>query len=242
MRSYANKSLGAAVLAAALCLASCGIEDYEYLYSPYEYSSGKTLIIKHNTQNQSSSSFLGYQLYYKIYLGDSTSTPPTAATTDAATIEANWSDIYPDVIMKRITDAGYVTMVSSNDLSSSVVTSATEKADPFLAISSTELTKTVLATLDLASDSGTWKKNVDGVDTEYYLRRRATSSSSDEYLSFTDYEYSTKDCDTTTSGTVYWLRAYAVAYGFSSDWTPFYSTPTRATSSTFSYDTLCLNP
>jgi len=221
-------------------MASCGIEDYEYLYPPSEYSSGTTILIKHNTQNKESSSFLGYQFYYKIYQGDSSSTPPTTASTDGATIEANWSTIYPDVIVKRMTDAGYVKMVSSKDLSSSTVTSL--KADPLFNIGSTELAKTVVASLDLSS--GIWSKTVDnGTPESYYLRRQATSATS-EHLSFTDLEYSSTDCDTTNpSGSKFWIRIYAVAYGVNSDWTPVYGTPIRATTNnSTSYDTLYLGP
>lgn len=223
----------------ALVLASCGIEEYDYLYPPTELSSGTTIIIKHNTQNLDVSSFLGYQFYYKIYLGDSSSTPPTAANTDAATIESNWTTVYPDVVLKRMTDAGYVKMASSKDLSSPVVT--TLKADPFLDIGSGDLAKSVAATLYLGT--GTWDKTIDNSITDsYYLRRQATSASS-EHLSFTDLEYSSTDCDPgDPSGSCFWIRIYAVAYGVDTDWTPLYSAPVRATSSGYSYDTLYLGP
>jgi len=239
MSIYAGRSLRTAAVAAVLILASCGIEDYVYLYPPSEYSSGTTIIVKHNTQNKEASAFLGYQFYYKIYLNDSSSTPPAAATADAATIEANWTTVYPDVVVKRITDAGYVKMASSKDLDSATVT--TLKADPFFDLSSSELSKSVAATLYL--NTGTWSKAVDNVTTStYYLRRQATSSTS-EHLSFTDLEYSSTDCDTTSpSGSKFWIRIYAVAYGVNADWTPLYGTPIRATSSTFSYDTLYLGP
>lgn len=231
----------ALVAVLALVLASCGIEEYDYLYPPTELSSGTTIIIKHNTQNQEVSSFLGYQFYYKIYLGDSSSTPPTAANTDAATIESNWTTVYPDVVLKRMTDAGYVKMASSVDTtdgSSTVV--KTTKSDPFLDVSLLEATESVMATLDL--NSGIWTKLVNSASESYYLRRQATSSSS-EHLSFTDLEYSSTDCDPgNPSGSYFWIRIYAVAYGVDTDWTPLYSAPIRATSSGYSYDTLKLSP
>jgi hypothetical protein len=237
--THTGRSCRTAALAAVLVLASCGIEDYDYLYPPTELSSGTTIIIKHNIQNMEANAFLGYQFYYKIYQGDSASTPPTAANTDAATIESNWTSVYPDVVVKRMTDAGYVKMASSKDLSSSVVT--TLKADPFFDISSGELAKSVTATLYLGT--GTWDKTVDNSTTNtYYLRRQATSASS-EHLSFTDLEYSSTDCDSTNpSGSRFWIRIYAVAYGVNSNWTPLYGTPVRATSSGYSYDTLYLGP
>ena len=229
-----------AALAAVLVLASCGIEEYEYLYPPSEYSSGTTIIIKHNTQNQEASSFLGYQFYYKIYQNDSESTPPTAASTDAATIEANWTTVYPDVVVKRLTDVGYVKMASSKDLSSPTVT--TLKSDPFFDVSSGELAESVTATLYL--NTGTWSKAVNNATTDtYYLRRQATASSTSEHLSFTDLEYSSADCDAANpSGSRFWIRIYAVAYEVDTDWTPLYGTPVRATSSGYSYDTLYLGP
>lgn len=236
----ARRSFRAAVLAAALVLVSCGIEDYEYLFPPSEYSSGTTIIIKHNTQNQDASAFLGYQFYYKIYLGDSENTPPTSASNDAAAIESNWTTVYPDVVVKRMTDAGYVKMASSKDLSSPTVT--TIKADPFFDISSSELADSVTATLYLGT--GTWNKAVDNSTTAtYYLRRQATVPATSEHLRFTDFEYSSEDCDPTSpSGSKFWIRIYAVAYGFDTDWTPLYGTPVRATSSGYSYDTLYLGP
>ena len=230
---------GAALLAAALACSSCGLESYRNLFAPIELgSSGTTLIVKHNTSNKDSSDFLGYQFYYKIYCNNDSSTIPAAASTDAATIESNWTDIYPDVVVKRMTDAGYVTMVSSDDHTSSVVTLA--KTEPFLRLDSTELAKAVTATLDL--HSGEWYKTVDSVVTEtFYLRRRAKSGTASGYLSFSDLEYSSEDCDSSsTTGTRFWLRVYAVAYGIGTDWSPFFSTPTRATSSSFGYDTLYL--
>jgi len=241
MSTYSRRSLWAVALATAFMLVSCGIEDYEYLYPPTELSSGTTIIIRHNTQNKDSSAFLGYELYYKIYLGDSSSDPPAVAGTDASTIEASWSTVYPDVVVKRITDAGYVKMASSKDLSSATVT--TLKGDPFFDISSGELPKAVDATLNLIGEAGTWNKTVDNsVSSTYYLRRQATSSTS-EHLLFTDYEYSKIDCDpSNTSGSKYWIRIYAVAFGFNSDWSYLYGTPILATSSTYSYDSICLNP
>lgn len=229
---------GAALLAAALACSSCGLESYEYLYAPAEFSSGTTLIIKHNTTNKDSGSFLGYQFYYKIYCNNDSSTVPSAAGTDSATIEANWSTIYPDVIVKRMTDAGYVTMVSSRDYSNPSV--IFPKTEPLLRIETGELAKSITATLDLKS--GEWYKTVDSTVTEtYYLRRRAKSGTSSEYIGFSDLEYSSDDCDpSSASGTKFWIRVYAVAYGFSSDWSPFFSTPIIATSSNFNYETVYL--
>ena len=226
----------ALLLAAVMGLSTCGLQEYEYLYPPSEASSSTDLVIYHNTSNISST-FLGYQIYYRIYCGTSSVTPPAAAITDASTIESSWADVYPDVVIKRLKAAGYVPMVSSSSLSSPYVTSI--KPDPFLAISSSESSSSVHGIISLSSvNSGQWTKTVgSATSTTLYVRRNAKDASSN-YRTFYDLTYSDDDCEGT--GNYFWIRAYAFAYGLDNSFSPFYSTPIRLTSSTYDADTLYL--
>ena len=208
----------AAILVAAMGLSSCGLEDYEYLYPPSEESSGTTLAVVHNVNNDSLN-FLGYQVYYRIYCGTSGTVPPTAATTDAATIEASWSDVYPDVVIKRIKDAGYAAMISADNYTNASVGVSDLKPDPLIDVDSTEAALKVIGTIFLSSE-GKWTKSVAGsITATYFMRRNTLDSATSCYRAFDDLEYSSDDC--TGTGSYYWIRAYAFAYGLDNDLQPF---------------------
>jgi hypothetical protein len=205
------------ILGAAALVMACGFQDYVYLYPPTESSSGTLLALTHNTNNVSAY-FRGYEVYYRIYLTSDTISP-SAASSDASKIEASWSDVYPDQVIKRIKDAGYVSMVAS--LTSPVMS---PKAAPLVTVASADVAKLVQASLDLAS--GEMKVTVPGspdVVTTYHVRRNVVAPDS-SYREFTDFTPGS-DCDS-SSGSYYWIRAYAFAYGFDGSLAPIYSTPT----------------
>ena len=99
-------------LGLALCVFSCGLEDYPYLYpaSGVSQSSSTTLDFSHNTENNSASCFLGYEVYYRIYDGTASS-PSSVASTDGAYIESGWDSVTPDVILARLKAKGYARLL-----------------------------------------------------------------------------------------------------------------------------------
>jgi hypothetical protein len=206
------------VLVTAAFFMGCGLQDYEYLYPPSESSTGTLIAFTHNTAN-STSDFRGYEVYYKIYLTSDTTSPPAAAS-DAAKIEASWSTVYPDQVIKRIKDAGYVGIAAS---SSTPVTSL--KTPPLVTIANADVSKLVQASINLLP--GTMTVTVPGLPdtvTSYYVARKALEADGKTYRSFSDFTASSTDCDT-TSGSHFWIRAYAFGYGLDSNFAEFFGLP-----------------
>jgi hypothetical protein len=194
-----------------LSLSACGVDTYVYLEAPIEASSSKsstTRILIHNTNN-SSTSFLGYEVYYKIYCGGSdSSTPPASLDAEVTTLDANWSTAYPDSIISNLKNKGYRTMVGVKDGVTVSLLLPIDAADTGLAIQ---------AELDLLGGTVRLiRPSSQAVISSLSLYRNATSSTStsSNYLEFSDPTIG-DDCDTKSGSTSFWIRAYAVAFGLS---------------------------
>lgn len=207
----------ALLLAAALglCAVSCGLEDYPYLYpaSGVSASSSTNLDFSHNPENNTSY-FLGYEVYYRIYDGTSTSAS-TVASTDQSYIESSWTSVTPDVILARLKAKGYTRLIHLKADASTV------QAAPFARFSSSTSSGYCSFTLD---QYGTASIQVDGSTTEsFYARRNATNSSTGVYRTFGDFTKD-DDCDFTSTGVAAgskasyaYVMAYVFAYGIDSN-------------------------
>jgi hypothetical protein len=199
-------------LGLALCVASCGLEDYPYLYpaSGVSQQSGTTLDFSHNTENNSASCFLGYEVYYRIYDGTASSGVSSVASSDGAYIESSWDSVTPDVILARLKAKGYVRLIRTDRSSS-----------PFVVISGATQSsgQSVYVTFTLDA-TGTGNVMVNSATTETFtVRRNAYNSAGSAYRNFSDFTKG-DDCNyTTTSATdpdLAYVRAYVFAYGLDS--------------------------
>jgi hypothetical protein len=90
---------------ASLLLTACGIEEYVYLAPPASaLSTGSSIGFYHNPENDSSSVFLGYDIYYRLYKDISQSIQPIAGVDDS-------SGTSPDVAIRRLETLGYKAMI-----------------------------------------------------------------------------------------------------------------------------------
>ncbi len=218
--------LGAFLL---LISSSCGLEDYPYLYpaSGVTESSSTTLDFSHNPEN-STDYFLGYEVYYRIYDGTSSSASSVAGT-DSSYIESSWTSVTPDVILARLKAKGYTRLIHlKSDLT-------TVQAAPFVKFSSSISSGYCSFTLD---QTGTAVIQVNGSTTEnFYARRNSTNSSTGVYRTFGDFTKD-DDCDFTSTGVAAsakaayaYVQAYVFAYGVNSaTLDTVVSTPKRLTS------------
>lgn len=202
-------------LGLALCVFSCGLEDYPYLYpaSGVSQSSGTTLDFSHNTENNSASCFLGYEVYYRIYDGTASS-PSSVASTDGSYIESSWDSVTPDVILARLKAKGYIRLIRTDRSSS-----------PFVSISSATRSsgQSVYVTFTLDA-TGTGNVMVNSATTETFTVRRNTyNSSGSDYRNFGDFTKG-DDCNFTTTGvgtsqvaSYAYVKAYVFAYGLDSN-------------------------
>jgi hypothetical protein len=190
----------------AAVASSCGLEDYPYLYpaSGVSQSSSTTLDFSHNTANADSSCFLGYEVYYRIYDGGSSSASAVAST-DGAYIESSWDSVTPDVILARLKAKGYVRLIRTD-----------RSYSPFVAVSSANVGSSVYATFTLDT-TGTGTVLVNSATSETFtVRRNCYNSAGTDYRNFGDFTKG-DDCNyTTTSATdpsYAYVRAYVFAYG-----------------------------
>ncbi len=171
----------------------------------------------HSTEN-TNAYFIGYEVFYRIYCGSSSTEAPASASTDASVIEENFSATVPDVIVQRLLAKNYKTIVGLVDGSG---------VSPLISISATDIGQSIQASLDL--ENGTAKifvGNVLQASSPYQpreIRRNVTDSNSANRL-FTD-PTTGDDCNTSSGSTYFWIKAYAVAYGITDDFQNLYSTP-----------------
>jgi hypothetical protein len=204
---------GAASLFLPLCLflaagaASCGLEDYPYLYpASASTSANTTLTFSHNTANDNAY-FLGYEVYYRIYDGTA-SGASAVASTDGAYIESSWDSVTPDVILARLKAKGYVRLVRLD-----------RSVSPLVPISSPSSSASVQLSLD---SIGLGYLFVGSSSSSFTVRRNAYDSSGNAYRTFGDFTKSS-DCNYDATGgnshasvSYAFVRAYAFAYGLNS--------------------------
>jgi hypothetical protein len=208
-------------------LASCGTEEYVYLYAPSEYNSPSSTSLTrnmlHNTNNEGSI-FQGYQLYYKIYGCTSPTEAPALAATEASAIESSSSS--PDVVYTKLTSTyGYKPVLAFQ-------TSGKRISTPIVKIASTDTGHSIYASFEFDSGSASIEDTTASSIESFLIRRSVSdsdSSSTTGYKEFSDLRTAAADTDdvVTTNGSAhYWIRIYALAYGLNSTtWTNVYSSP-----------------
>lgn len=197
---------------ALLSLSTCGLEDYPYLYpaSGVSASSSTTLDFSHNVENNGSSYFLGYEVYYRIYDGTSSSAS-AVATNDMSYIMSSWDDVTPDVILARLKAKGYVRLVRTDrsSLPFVPVDSATMSSGEGVYTSFT-LDSSGSAAIIVNSDSS------DPRSKTFSVRRNTLNSAGSDYRNFGDFTEG-DDCDYTTYDNAdpdyAYVEAYVFAYG-----------------------------
>jgi len=202
-----------------LCASSCGLEDYPYLYpaSGVSQASGTTLDFSHNTENNSASCFLGYEVYYRIYDGTASSASAVAST-DGAYIESSWDSVTPDVILARLKAKGYVRLLHLDDLDGADTVLVLAPA-PFVHVLNT--TTSAYVEFNLTSSGAASITMNGGTPTSFTVRRTAKNSAG-EYRNFGDFTKG-DDCNFDATGigagqvaNYAWVRAYVFAYGLDS--------------------------
>lgn len=219
-------------LGIALFLGACGLETYLVLEPAINYSStGTTLSFGHNTAN-TDASFLGYEVYYRLYPGSySSPAVPAQATTDISAIASKTSAASgADQVKALLVTRGFKRMSSQSGSPSSVTT----QGNPPLVVIPSASTGTagIITTMDLTD--GSMSTLVLG--TTKTCARFVQDSGSTHYLPFSDATYNDQDCDSTNHSspdyvdgnnkmTYPYLVAYVLAYALQSDFTDTYSYP-----------------
>lgn len=224
--------LASLALGATLLLGACGLETYLYLEAPNYYSStGTVLSFGHSTTN-TNPNFLGYEVYYRLYPGNS-NTAPSSASSDISAISSSISAASgADQVVALLKTKKFRRMGQS------AVTPVISPGNPPFTAIPAGLTGTagIITTIDLGD--GTAVTSV--VGSSLYCARSVLASDL-SYRPFTDAWYDEFDCDTSNSTTDYidylnkmthpYLVAYAFAYALQSDFTATYSYPTLLNSS-----------
>ena len=205
-------------LALAATAGGCGIDDYPYLYPASGVSGTDSMpaYFSHNTGNDSAS-FLGYEIYYRIYEN------AADAVSDGATIQANWDTVSPDTVVQRMKSLKYVRVIDEyvgQQMPLVNVDPADTANDIFVSM-----------TFDLLG-AGSIKNEL--AETPLSIRRNAKDAS-DAYRTFGDLEKDSDDtdckyADSTTEPAKAYLRSYVFAYGLSASFGDLYSRPTLLTS------------
>lgn len=204
-------------LALAALAGGCGIDDYPYLYPASGVSGTDSMpaYFSHNTGNDSAS-FLGYEIYYRIYES------AADAASDGATIQANWDTVSPDTVVQRMKSLKYVRVIDeyAGQMPLVSVDPADTANDIFVSL-----------TFDLVG-AGSIKNEL--VETPLIIRRNAKDASN-AYRTFGDLEKDSDDpdckyADSTTEPDKAYLRSYVFAYGLSASFGDLYSRPTLLTS------------
>jgi len=170
----------------------------------------------HNTNNDSAS-FIGYEIYYRIYENASD------AASDGATIQASWDTASPDTVVQRMKNLNYV----------QVIDEYVGLQKPFISVDPADTSNDIFISMTFdASGSGSIKN--ESVETLIRIRRNAKDSS-DTYRTFGDLvkdadDLDCKYADTTTEPAKAYLRSYVFAYGLSASFGDLYSRPTLLTS------------
>lgn len=196
--------LGIALLA-ALALSSCGLESSTYYYTPSFTFSGTSgpIVLQHNTAN-TDSSFLGYEVYYRVYYNDSNGDGYDAADADYVMISSTVqnTDVYtPTTALNKLKAQGFVRLLSDTDYETYFHTTSS---------SSTKFT----IQLDNSVRNWYFTDSSDSTSTQTAIYRNTGSSD----VSFnTTYTSGDDDYDSSTtigSGKEIYIVMFAVAYGF----------------------------
>lgn len=117
-------------MAAVAVLFACGLPSFEVIYEPYAKAAGTTgnLEFLHNTLNASSTVFVGYEIYYRLYVSES------VARTEIAAISA-FNQTEPSNVVNRLTSTLGYQRISGSSISSG--------SKPVIAIESTEKSSSI---------------------------------------------------------------------------------------------------
>jgi hypothetical protein len=123
-----------------LSLAGCGLESSVYYSLPTFYISGNSfpVTLTHNTAN-SDSSFLGYDVYYRVYFD------PNAATTDLAVITAvnDINSYTPSSALAKLRGMGFVRLQSLGQ-TTSISTPTLNQTSPLFHVANNGIASTYL--------------------------------------------------------------------------------------------------
>lgn len=180
----------ALILAAAALLSSCGLETVTIYDSPGFSDVTGILTLTHDTSNDSESSFLGYEIYYRAY--DSTD----KANTDRTAIEAaiDLDSATPDSCMSKLESLNYRRMTNA---------SGSDERPRFR--------RTIFSSDSLYIYYGPLGWDIENVDVVGDDIRRWTKDSFNSAYVSGDEDYAGTD-DLTNENTVYFVF-FAVAYG-----------------------------
>lgn len=106
----------ASALAASLC--SCGIETVQIYSAPSLVYSGGSLTLTHDSGNAIDGTFLGYEIYYRVY--DNSAENIQKATDDRKAVEAlaALESSTPDACMGKLASLGFKRLKDANGLDS----------------------------------------------------------------------------------------------------------------------------
>jgi hypothetical protein len=192
------------VLFAALAVSSCGLESSTYYYTPSFTFSGTSgpIVLQHNTAN-TDSSFLGYEVYYRVYYNDAAGNGYEAADADYVMISSTVqnTDVYtPTTALNKLKAQGFVRLLSDTDYETYFHTTSS---------SSTKFT------IQLDNSVRDWyfiDSSDSSTQTAIYRNTGSTGVSFNTTYTSGDDDY---DSSTTIgSGKEIYIVMFAVAYGF----------------------------
>jgi hypothetical protein len=200
------------VLSLMVLLGACGIEEYVYLLPPTIASptSITPLDIVHNISNDSAS-FLGYEIYYRLFDADVDSASYAEWSACSSKIDAYFGVKSPSELKTIISSLGFQPMVGLDKYSALA-------NSPLLAIANADILKDISFILSVGPESSlAITGDYTPSDTFPTQIRRSSKNPSGDYRTFADLS-SDKDSDTAYEGdtppTEVLFRAYIVAYGF----------------------------
>jgi hypothetical protein len=187
----------------AVSMVCCGVESVSY-YSPPSFTYGGNVItLTHNTVN--TESFLGYDIYYRVYNDDNT------AQADRTFIEnaSNSANSTPESVLGQVTSRGFKKMY----LAAIPATAPT----PLLSIASPTTAVTFTIQMPQSTQFTNWyfTKSTDASLVPTEIIRCINSIGSNSFNSL----YNPGDSDYAASiqagdGTQVYMVAFAVAYGY----------------------------
>lgn len=191
-----------------MALSSCGLESSTYYYTPSFYFSGTSgpIVLQHNTAN-TDSSFLGYEVYYRVYYGNDDGYDEAEADYVMISSTVQNTDVYtPTTALNKLKAQGFVRLLSDTDYETYFHTTSS---------SSTKFT------IQLDSSVRDWyfidSSDSSGTKTAVYRSKSSSSSRADAVSFNTKYSSGDADYDSSTtcnSGDDLYIVMFAVAYGF----------------------------
>lgn len=217
-------ALGVLTLA-VLTLVSCGIETVSVLPSPdVDYRDQQTTVkmeLVHDADLYDDTDFLGYQVYYRIYPKVTGIEGSTRLVTDATTLNSG--------PLATLQGMGYKALTQSKSNEAKFTTQVLQIADPKGGATILLDFSDFLDAANLDATNVQPQLLINGQVSQYVYRTTALNSDTEGLQRFSrlrsDPKAWTEDTASLSSGKIYEVEVFVVAYGLTASLETIYSTP-----------------